>query len=295
MAICYQSLGAVHHSSGSLPKAIESFTNALKISEDTGNQNGVAAVCTLLSDAHERAGNLEEAMQWGRRALSLSERINDNRRIAWASIMLARTLIYLGEFAEADRFAERALHLFEKIGDFRGKGWGHTGYHSERAALKRDFKKELESANYAIKAAKESGGMQHELAFSFIRAAEALLRLGRSQEAIEHCHQGIAIARRMSNKLEYGYGYMVLAEIHASERYQDWENAERYLDESLKAFGEVGAQIELGRANLAGARIALQRRDGRAKQWAEIARAIFEKQGAKILLQESEELLVTLG
>jgi hypothetical protein len=72
---------------------------------------------------------------------------------------------------------------------------------------------------------RESGGVQHEVSYACARAAEALLRLGRSQEAFEHCHQGLAISLKTANKLEYGYAYMVLAEIHASEDYRDWDKA----------------------------------------------------------------------
>jgi tetratricopeptide (TPR) repeat protein len=294
MAVCYQSLGAVYYSSGSLPKAIEGFSKALKLSEDSKNQIGIAVACTLLCDANERAGYLEEALKWGHRALSLAERLNDERRIAWASIMLARTLIYLGEYYEADSYAEKALALFEKTGDFRGKRWVISGYQAERAALNQDFQRELESARYAIQASKESGGIQHENAFSFARASEALMRLGRDLDALEHCQQSINIARKMSCKLECGYAYMVAAEIYASRIHEDWEKAKWYLEESLKAFRDVGAQVELGRANLAGARIALRRQDGTARQWAETAMGIFQERGARPLLQEAEQLLDTI-
>ena len=53
------------------------------------------------------------------------------------------------------------------------------------------------------------------VSYASARAAEALLRLGRYREAFAYCHQGLAISLKVSNKLEYGYGYMVLAEIPA--------------------------------------------------------------------------------
>jgi tetratricopeptide (TPR) repeat protein len=295
MAICYQGLGAVHNSSGSLMKAVESFASALRLAEEAGNRTGEAVACWLLADAHERAGHLREALQWGRRAVSVAENLNDERRMAWACVMLARTLMYLGEFAEADRFAEKALHLSEKTGDFRAKLWVISGYGAERAALERDFERELESAIHAIRASEESGGIQHEAAFAFARAAEAHLRLGHQLDALECCEQGLAIARRMSNnKLEYGYAFMVLAEIHTSQPHRDREKSASYLEESLSAFSEVGARIEQGRAHLAGARIAVAFGDKTARECAETARSIFAEQGCKPLLEEAEELLASL-
>jgi hypothetical protein len=84
---------------------------------------------------------------------------------------------------------------------------------------------------------------------------------------------------------------MVLAEIHASEEYRDWDKSAWCLDESLKAFHEVGAKVDVGRAHLAGVRIALLCGDGTARRWAETARDIFAEHSAKALLKEAEVLL----
>jgi tetratricopeptide (TPR) repeat protein len=253
----------------------------------------VAATCTFLSNAHNRTGNLAEAIQWGRRALALGERLHDDRRMAWACIMLAQAYYYSGEFAEAEVLQDRALPLCEKIGDFRGIAWARS-LRRFQAEAERNFEKALANSSSQIQMGKESGGFQHEVSAHLARSAEYLLRLGRYSEAFAYCHQGLAISLKTSNKLEYGYAYMILAEVHASEDYRDWDKAVWYLEESLKAFREVGAQIDLGRAHLAGARIAVLRQDGSARQWAETARDIFAERGAKALRKEAEELLATL-
>ena len=115
------------------------------------------------------------------------------------------------------------------------------------------------------------------------------------QDAYDYCQQGLAISQKASNRLEYGYAYMVLAEIHASEGHRDWDKAAWHLEESLKAFREVAARVDIGRAHLAGARIALQRQNSSARQWAETARDIFATQGATALLREVEDMLATLA
>jgi class 3 adenylate cyclase/tetratricopeptide (TPR) repeat protein len=294
MAVCYQSLGDVFFSSGSLPKAIECYMNALRLSEEVGNHMGVAAACTFLCNAHARAGNLEEAVGYGQRALTLGEQMHDDRRIAWACIMLAQAYYYVGESAETALWLERAQQLCEKIGDYRGISWATSSYF-QVAELAKDFERAVASVNIQISRGIASGGFQHEVSSCFARGAAFLLRLGRYQEAFEYCQKGLAISLKTANRLEYGYAYMVLAELHASEMYRNWDKAAWYLEESLKAFREVGAQIDVGRAHLTGARIAMQRQDGSARQWAETARDIFAERGAKVLLQEAEELLATLA
>jgi class 3 adenylate cyclase/tetratricopeptide (TPR) repeat protein len=294
IAICYQSLADAYFTSGSLPKAIESLTNALQISEKAGNTAGVAAACTFLSNAHGRAGNLTEAVAWARRALALGESLHDDRRVVWACIMLAGAYVYAGEFGQVRPLLERALHLSKKVGDFRAIAWVHHKHRDFQAGSFRDFEKALEYGNHAIEMSKESGGFQHEMSAGLARAAEELVRLDRHREAFEYCHQGLAISLKASNKLEYGYAYKVLAEVHASEAYRDWDKAVWYLEESVKAFTEAGSQLHLGQAHLAGARVALQRQDGMARQWAEKAKDIFAECGAKGFLKETEEFLGSL-
>jgi predicted ATPase/class 3 adenylate cyclase len=294
MAICYQSLGYVYFSCDRLAKVIECFTQALQISEAAGNQEGIAVACTDLSNAHARAGNLAESVQWGRRALELGEHIRDDRRIAWACIMLAQGSILTGSFAEAQALLQRAWPLSEHVGDFLAQAWVHIWSGDVLARGDKDFEGALEHAQHVIRMGTESGGFSHEVSHQFARGAEALLRLGRVREAHDYCQQGLAIAQPASNKLESGYASMVLAEVHASEAYRDWDKAVWYLDESLKAFREVGATVDVGRAHLAGARIARLREDDTARRWAAQARDIFAERGANALLKEAAELLAAL-
>jgi hypothetical protein len=118
--------------------------------------------------------------------------------------------------------------------------------------------------------------------------------LGRYDQALEVCSQSLEISLRASNKMEHGYAYKVLAEIHGSETYREWEKAAWYLEESVKAFTKAGTRFHLGQTHLAGARIALQRQDGTARQWAEKAKDIFAECGAKGFLKETEEFLASL-
>ncbi|MFC1885844.1 tetratricopeptide repeat protein, partial [Thermodesulfobacteriota bacterium] len=293
VAICYQSLGDVHMSSDSIPKAIECYINALHIAEETDNQRGVATACTYLCNAYSFAGNDIEAVKWGRRAIELGEQLHDDRRIAFACIMSSKAYGKLGEFDEMGTLIQRAIHLCEKTGDFHGMAWAKN----MRAMFHfwhQDYESALEELNYMIQMGKESGGFQHEVTQALAHFAEIHLRLGRYREAFEYCQQSLEISLRLSNMVTYGHAYRVLAEIHTSEEYRDWEKASWYLEESLKAYREVGSQANLGLAYLIGARIALQRKDGTARQWAETARNIFSELGAKLYLQDAEEFLESL-
>jgi tetratricopeptide (TPR) repeat protein len=200
----------------------------------------------------------------------------------------------VGEYAEASALAERALSLSEKTDDFRGVAWAHWVLAAVAYLGRREFEKALEHMKYEIQMGQESGGFQHEVAAALVFSAEALLRLGRYEEALGHCQQCLAISLKPDNKLESGKAFRVLAEIHASEPYRDWGKVDEYLAASLKALREAGNEVFLAELDLSKARIALLRNDGTARQWAETARGIFEERGAKAYLRDAEELLATI-
>jgi tetratricopeptide (TPR) repeat protein len=293
MAVCFQSLGDVNLTLGNLAKAVECFTEALRIGEEADNPAGVAAACAFLSNAHHFCGNLAEAVRFGDRALALGEQLDDDRRITWACIFLTQAHGFAGEWAEASALAERAEDLCKKRGDFRGTAWVKWLW-GLLAFLDRKYEKAVEYMQHMIQMGQESGGFQHEVGATLTHSADALVRLGRYQEAFEYCQQSLAISLKTASKVEQGRAYKVLAEIRASEPYRDWGKAEGYLQESLKLLHEAGGKIFEGETHLSGARIARLRNDGSARRWADTARDIFARCGAKPYLKEAEELLAVL-
>ena len=295
MAICYQSLGYVYFSSGRLPQAIGCFHNALHISESAANPSGIVVASTFLSNAYARAGHIATAIEWGQRALALGEPLQDERRIAWACIMLAQAYNLSGACTDSASLLERALRLCDRVGDFLGRAWVHIWYGELYAIRDQDYETALKYARHVIEMGRTSGGFQHEVTHQYARGAAYLLRLNRQQEAFDYCHAGLAIALQTANKLEYGYAYLVLAEIHASAACADHDKAVWYLQESRQAFHEVEARVDIGRTYLAEARIAAQRHDDTVRQCAEAAHAIFVAQGATVLQQAAEAFMNSLA
>jgi tetratricopeptide (TPR) repeat protein len=145
-----------------------------------------------------------------------------------------------------------------------------------------------------IQMGKESGGFQHETSWALARLAECCLRLGHLKEAVDYAQQCLDIALKISNKLEYGVAYQVLAELYVSEEYRDWDKAARYLDESFEALRDAGAELDVGRTYLAAARIARLKGDGNARKLTETARDIFIARKSRPLREEAEALLSSL-
>ena len=137
-----------------------------------------------------------------------------------------------------------------------------------------------------------SHGFQHEIAATLAKKAECLTILQRYDEALDCCEKSLPVALHNSNKLESGRVYAILAEIHASKGFQDYDKAEAYFEQALKAFHDAGAESDIGRAYLAGARVAIARNDvDSAKQRATKAKRILTKHGRRFYLKQIEELI----
>jgi tetratricopeptide (TPR) repeat protein len=284
-----QNVGDVYFSSGSLPLAIESYRKSLEIAETSNDALGTAAACTMLSNVHCRAGDLQDALAWGKRALSAGEKMDDERRIAWANIMLAQTHFWRGDAKSLLPHLDRANHSFDKIGDFRGSAWINI-MRSFHAFLLSDYEQSMEYSRQAVAMAKSSGGFQHELSAQLRVIAESLLKLERYRDAYDLCRQCLDIAEPSGNKLEYGYAFALLAEIYATDEFDDLDEAENYFEKSLMTLGDVGAKLDVARAYAAGARVSLARGDGRARELAEAARKLCLEFEGNLYLRYVEEL-----
>ena len=127
---------------------------------------------------------------------------------------------------------------------------------------------------------------------------EVLDSLTPGQQVVKVVHEEMVKllgGARVSLRLEGGCALAVLAEVYASEGYRDHDNAEACYSEAVAALEAVGGS-DIGRAHLAGARIARARGEGdlaraRARQAQQILKA--HKRG--YFLRHAETLLDELA
>jgi tetratricopeptide (TPR) repeat protein len=154
----------------------------------------------------------------------------------------------------------------------------------------RDPSAALQSMEGTIRLGRLSGGLHHEFVNAFARAAEALMRLGRFDEARARAQECLELALPETNRLESGYAWMVLAELEALAPVPNWEEVEAALARSLEAFTRAGAALDRGRNYLVAARLAHGRGEGEAERWLGIATQVFTTTGALPLARLAEEL-----
>ena len=123
------------------------------------------------------------------------------------------------------------------------------------------------------------------------RKADVYLELGRIREARDAGEQARSLAARISLRLEDGYALAVLAEVYASDAYRDHDKAEACYADAVAALEAVGGS-DIGRAHLAGARIARTRGErDLARDRARQAQQILAAHKRGYFLRQAEALL----
>ena len=294
LARAHLDLGSVYFTCRTLPEAIRCHRTALEISERSGDRRGQAAALTVLSNAVCRAGEIDDSIDCVTRAVTIAEELGDDRRLAWASIILAQAFVMTGEVEKLSEPVERAERLFDKLGDYYGKLWV-INIRARGAWLQGDLEQAVEGFQRAIDFATESGGMPHETVAMHRNKADIYLELGRTREARDAGEQARSLAARISLRSEDGYALAVLAEVYASDAYRDHDKAEACYADAVAALAAVGGS-DIGRAHLAGARIARTRGEhDLARDRARKAQQILKAHRRGYFLRQAEALLNDLA
>jgi tetratricopeptide (TPR) repeat protein len=97
------------------PKAIEAFTTAMKVAEETGNKALYVNSLANLASLHAGLGKYTEALDYNFKALKASEEIGNKPGIITDYTNIGNIYITLKKFAEAERYFKQALQLAEEI------------------------------------------------------------------------------------------------------------------------------------------------------------------------------------
>jgi class 3 adenylate cyclase/tetratricopeptide (TPR) repeat protein len=286
-------LGSVHMAVGELDAARDYYLEARGIAESQGDLKGIAVESTLVCCVLVRLGEPALAKAAGLHALQSAKAANDERRIAWASLMLAEAENLLAEFASADEHLAHAREITTRHGDFRGVAWV-LAWSGSGAVKRGDYRTGAEAFLKATDMAGRSTGNRSETCFVIARAAECLLHLGSVGEAWNLCNECLALAEPLGIRIEIGYARMVLAQLYAEEEYRDWSRALELIADARELLAAVGAQLDVGLADLGEARIL--RRQGRAVLAAQKARealACFEKLGGVAYAEQARAFIAS--
>jgi len=220
-------MGLVHYLRGEPKAALDAFARA-----EPGEGPDAALLLSWTATAHLMLGAEPVAIELARQACRTADAADDARAQATAHITLALCLHLTGDPAGSDQHYSEALRLAERIGDLLLV----TRIHTNRLAGDATFADSLATARLAVKSA-EAAGHANLLSIALCNEAQALARLGRSDEAVTVYERVVRMSQRMGSR-RVAAALVGLGDVHAGRGWH--QQARAAYEEAIRTTRDGG-------------------------------------------------------
>jgi len=233
-----------------LSEAESNFLQALKLMEQSGDEQGQAYVQGNLGNLCFQSRRLDKAEEYYSKALTYMEKVNDVRGIESSLGNLGSVLFYKGKLDEADETYKKALKLLEQANDTEGQSVYNENLGN--VSLKKD---DLEAAEDFFNRAKTLlDAEKHKDRISQIESK--ITDLQKHPKYVEGKEKSllneIESMKQAGKKKEILTKYQDLEELYCQGR--NMEKAAEVIKKSIELFEELGDKNSSGicMGNLAG-------------------------------------------
>ena len=259
VARSYNNLGLLDWKRGNWDSALESFMHSLELHANLGDAEGIIDLHGNLGLLEMDRGNIDQALSHLTEALQTAQQIGHNFIAAMTTMYFTQLFICTEEWSKAYDYGNRSLNAFKEI-----------------AAI-------------------------DELVNVYTMIGMACLGLN-NVEAAEHWgHEAISFWQSLNLNDEqdektapvhlddHGRTLRLLGEINRAR--QQFNQAEKELQDSIQIFSKLSDQLELGRSTVALAKVkADQKKMAETRVLMNEARLIFKQLGASLDLRKLENL-----
>jgi tetratricopeptide (TPR) repeat protein len=284
---------------GEAQTALSLAEQSLAIFTESNNQNEMARCLNLLAAVHYVSGRFDKAEEYWENALKIFQELGNRQQGMDLLSNLGVIADARGDYETAFQRYDGAVKIARETGYKDGEIVFLSNRGSELVALKR-FEEAISDLRQAIGMAGIDGSWCMPNTFNF--HAEALIGLGRYQEAFYSARQALVLAEEDKALESIGMAWRTLGVIcdrtNDVVRFSDWEthqrddhDAENCFSNSLKIFTEAEIDMERARTLREWARHEIHRgnKEKGANMWQE-AREIFTKIGAQMEVERMTEL-----
>ncbi len=277
IAVGHEFLAEDYAIMGYWEKALE----AAKINHDIGKKIGSANRLSWSKFTEGQAllglGKLRQATEEITSALDRATTIGEDRLLVLGDTMLALTYIEIGDHDKAREHLNKALERNQQMVEIFGRGYILTvrGYFHLNEG---DHAQAVEQYREAYDLLEGTDNRDVYLA-SAADYAEALLNLGRDQEALSHLEDNLSLALEAPSPRAEGTTWRVFGQYHMMQG--DYDKAAEAFDRAITILAEIKSRLALGRVYAR--RAVMHEQQGRpdlASQDALQAQSIFEECGA---------------
>jgi class 3 adenylate cyclase/predicted ATPase len=280
--------GSARYRLGEAHLTLELAGQALEICTELNNQNEMARSLNLLGAAHYVSGRYEKAGECWENALKIFQELGNRQQGMDLSSNLGVIADARGDNEEAFQRFDNALTIAREIGYRDGEIIFLTNRGGQQVALHNYTEAEADLAQ-AIRMAGITGSWCMPLTFNY--RAEALLGLGRYDEAFYSARQALVLAEEDNSPEYIGTAWRTLGmasdKLGKPVHFSDWEthqpgdyDAETCFSRSVKIFTD--AEIEMDRART-------------LREWALLKLKQENREEGESMWQEARDIFTSIG
>jgi tetratricopeptide (TPR) repeat protein len=241
MAPIYQRLGILAHQRGDYDQAERHYQRALHVSEQVGDQAGIAASYHNLGILAQHRGDYDQAERQYQRALDIKERLGDQASMALSYHQLGVLAQDRGDYDQAERQYQRSLDSFERLGDQASMAASISEL-GILAQIRGDYDQAERHYQRALDISERLGD-QARMALIYHRLGILAQDRGDYDQAERQYQRALDIKERLGDQAGLADSYGQLG-ILAQNR-GDYDQAERQYQRSLDISERLGDQASL--------------------------------------------------
>jgi diguanylate cyclase (GGDEF)-like protein len=238
LAQTYAILGGSERARGNLSDALEAYTRALALIEETGDQTQTYKILLNTGSVQGQLTNYAEALETQFRALDIAHTLKDSRREAETLNDIGYTYIVLEQYTKALTYLNKGLEILQKS---EHKDLLSYTLDSLCNACQNvgEYDKALEYGKRALKLSKQIGNKSCQ-AEHLISLGKAYLKMGNAAEAMRQFQAALEIANQddyaPAVSLAHHHIGLLLTELQQFKQSQ--EHLEAALSEMYKLSGD---------------------------------------------------------
>jgi tetratricopeptide (TPR) repeat protein len=233
-------LGMIFYYSGELEKALEYFEKALKLAEELGIKEVIAADRGNIGTTYLTRGELDKALEYFRKALKLYEELGIKEGIATDLENIGIVYLTKGDLNKALKYYENALKLDEELGIKEGIATVLVNV-GIVYRIKGELEKALEYFEKALKLAEELG-IKEVIATDLENIGSIYLARGELDKALEYYEKALKLGNKLGIKEGKAIVLGNIGNVYATKG--ELDKALEYFEKALKIFKDMGSRIK---------------------------------------------------
>ncbi|MGB3457931.1 MAG: tetratricopeptide repeat protein [Halobacteriota archaeon] len=242
-SIARGNIGIVYKIKGELDNALVYYGKALKLNEELGSKEGMAACLVNIGNVYQIRGELDKALEYYGKALELDEELGSKEGMAADLGNIGIVYGIKGELDNALEYFRKALKLNEELGRKEGMA-NQLGNMGNVYQNKGEPDKALEYCEEALKLDEELG-RKGGMAIHLGNIGNVYQNKGELDNALDYCGKALKLNEELERKGGMAANLVNIGNVY--ENKGELDNALEYYGKALENFKDIGNRIETAR------------------------------------------------